>query len=261
MSLHVLPTTIDGVIERLDAIVEDSIANASRLGYFAALYNRVTMAVRDGVGAGAFDDNPRMERLDVIFANRYILAYDQFRRGDRPSRAWQLAFEATTRLDLSVLQHLLLGMNAHINLDLGVAAAEVAPGSAIDTLQADFNRINSLLATLQPLVEDQLGEISPRLVPLTDVAQDLDQLDTRVGNFSMEKARRGAWAFALRLARIDSPLAREAAIVARDAQTAVVGLTCQVPGPLTQFFCGADRSDIAAHVRVLSRRGSTLPTN
>lgn len=65
----------------------DAIQSQSRLGYFAALYNRVTMAVRDGIHAGAFDDTERMARLDVVFANRSIAAYEQFRGGGRDLRA------------------------------------------------------------------------------------------------------------------------------------------------------------------------------
>jgi hypothetical protein len=49
-----LPTMIDGVIERLEAIVRESIARGDRAGYFAALYNRVTQAVRDGIARGEF---------------------------------------------------------------------------------------------------------------------------------------------------------------------------------------------------------------
>ncbi len=76
-----LPQTIDDVIRRLDQIVINAITEPSRLGYFAALYNRVTMAVRDGIRAGAFDDNVRMARLDVVFANRYIDAYERHHAG------------------------------------------------------------------------------------------------------------------------------------------------------------------------------------
>ena len=79
-------TTIDEVIERLGAIIEESVRTESRLGYFASLYNRVTITVRDGVKTGRFEDNARMERLDVLFANRYLDAYDAYRRGEPPTR-------------------------------------------------------------------------------------------------------------------------------------------------------------------------------
>ena len=38
-----LPTTIDGVIAALQDIIDDSIKTKSRLGYFAALYKRMTI--------------------------------------------------------------------------------------------------------------------------------------------------------------------------------------------------------------------------
>ena len=58
--------TIDEVVEQLDAIIDDARHERSRLGFFAALYRRVTVEVRDGIAAGRFEDGPRMERFDVI---------------------------------------------------------------------------------------------------------------------------------------------------------------------------------------------------
>lgn len=253
-----LPQTIDEVVVRLDAIVKDAATTGSRFGYFAALYNRVTMAVREGVRAGAFSDNPRMERLDVVFANRYLAAYDAWRRGDDLSLAWRLAFTSAARADLSVLQHLFLGMNAHINLDLGIAAAEVAPGSRIHDLHDDFNRINAVLASLLPIVETQLRAMSPDLDRLSSVADRLDNLDDRVGNFSMEKARDGAWRFALRLAPLSTSFGRAIAISARDAVVTQVGLSFQDPGLCTLLLGGPDGADVGARVQLLARSASPL---
>ena len=254
-----LPTSIDEVIARLSGIVDDAAQRGSRFGYFAALYNRVTMAVRDGIRAGRFDDNARMERLDVLFANRYIEAYDTWRSGHAPSASWQTAFVATQRPDLSVLQHLLLGMNAHINLDLGIAAATVAPGASIHDLHADFNRINEVLASLLPVVEAQLGEISPVLDVAVRVGDRLDNLDDRVSNFSMEQARDGAWRFAVRLSDIDSPLLQHVAIRARDSVVAALGVTLQKPGPATLALGGPDVAAVAANIRILARGENGTP--
>ncbi len=254
MSPHpALPRTIDAVILRLDAIIDDAARTGSRAGYFAALYNRVTRAVRDGVRARAFDDNARMEQLDIVFANRYLAAYDAWRSGGRPTLSWHTAFEADGRQDLSVLQHLFMGMNAHINLDLGIAAAEVAPGDAIHGLQADFNRINGVLASLLPIVEAQVREMSPSLDQLSTLADRMDNIDDRIGNFSMEKARDGAWRFATRLAPLRTVVGRELAISARDAIVAEVGRHFQQPGPLTLVLGGPDGLDVSTRVRLLAR--------
>ena len=68
-----------------------------------------------------------MERLDAIFAARYLEAVQQLWSGSVPSRSWRVAFDAATQPGPIVLQHLLLGMNAHINLDLSIAAARTSP--------------------------------------------------------------------------------------------------------------------------------------
>ncbi|MGH9566221.1 MAG: DUF5995 family protein, partial [Candidatus Angelobacter sp.] len=138
--------TIDDVLRELDGIIEWSFDRRSRLGYFAALYRRVTLAVKEGILNGRFQDGVRMERLDIMFASRYLDALQQFRSGRSTTLSWRAAFQAASYWYPLVLQQLLLGMNAHINLDLGVAAACCAPGSQFSSLQADFNQINTLLA-------------------------------------------------------------------------------------------------------------------
>ncbi len=66
--------TIDEVIQQLEKIVGWARDNQGRLGYFAALYRKVTVKVKEGIADGFFKDAMRMERLDVIFANRYLEA-------------------------------------------------------------------------------------------------------------------------------------------------------------------------------------------
>jgi hypothetical protein len=52
-------------------------------------------------------------------------------------------------------------MNAHINFDLGIAAAEFAPGDELPSLQHDFDEINNILAALVGQVESEINEVSP----------------------------------------------------------------------------------------------------
>lgn len=189
--------TIDDVISRLTTIVDDAKTDGSRLGYFPALYRKVTIEVRDGIANGVFDDGPRMERLDVLFASRYLDAFDAYREGDALTRSWQCAFDVTDQWWPIVLQHLLLGINAHINLDLGIAAARVAPGPQLPALHGDFNRINGILASLVGEVQDELARIWTTLRLLN---RYLGDVDTAVINFSMERARDHAWSVAQHLA-------------------------------------------------------------
>ena len=187
------PNTIDEVIYKLDSIIDWARTNHSRLGYFAALYRKVTVRVKEGIASGFFDDGERMERLDVVFANRYLEAFERFQRNKVLTRSWKVAFDASKAWWPIVLQHLLLGMNAHINLDLGIAAARTSPGDAVHRLKNDFMKINEILASLVDGVQRELAEIWPVLALLDRVG---GRTDEALLNFSMEKARDCAWGVA-----------------------------------------------------------------
>ena len=218
--------TIDEVINQLTAIVEWSKENNSRMGYFAALYRKVTIQVKNGIAEGTFDDGPRMERLDVIFANRYIHALYQNQTGQTPTQSWVRAFDATERWWPIVLQHLLMGMNAHINLDLGIAAAETVPPDQLPNLKGDFEKINQVLASLVGGVQDELAEIWPILGILN---RYLGSVEKAIINFSMERARDAAWSFAEELSPLTDD-ARANAIVDKDAMFAAFSDVIMQPG-------------------------------
>src|SRR3954465_14405752 len=97
---------IDQVLERLDAIIDRAIVERDRLGFFAVLYRTVTAAVKEGIAAGRFADGPRMERLDIVFANRYLAAFDHHRRGQSSTRSWKAAFAAGSSRRAVIMQHL-----------------------------------------------------------------------------------------------------------------------------------------------------------
>jgi len=193
--------TIDEVISMLDNVIARAKRENSRLGYFPALYRKVTIKVKEGIQQGAFEDNPRMEKFEVFFANRYIEAVNEHWNGGKPTKAWQLSFDACKDRFPIVLQHLLMGMNAHINLDLGISAALTCPGSDLPGLRNDFNKINAILASLVNGVKTELAQIWPMLGPLDRLAGINEDV---MINFSMEKARDQAWRTAEKVASIAS---------------------------------------------------------
>ncbi len=211
---------IDAVVERLDRLVVDARARRHRYGFFAAMYRQVTVTVRREVEAGHFDDDARMARFVAMFAERYLIAARSWQAGQKPTRSWQAAFATTPRKDALILQHILLGMNAHINLDLAVVAAAISPGDSIVDLEGDFGRINDVLRRLMDPIQDCVGRFSPMLHLLWEVGGSADD---EVLNFSIRVARRDAWQQAVTLAHLDReqlPLAidsldRKVAVLAR----------------------------------------------
>lgn len=216
-----LPTTIDEVIERLKEIYSESYQKRSRMGYFTALYLRVTKAVKAKIEEGDyFENNERMEHLDVVFANRYIKAYDLYQSGEPCTNCWQLAFNATKLWSPLVIQHLLVGMNAHIGLDLGIAAATVSPGDQINSLHKDFNKINELLGSLVNTVENELAQIWK---PLKWIDKVMGGTDEALARFAMDIARDAAWKEALEYAYITQIDEQEKFIKYRDQKVTTFG--------------------------------------
>lgn len=220
---------IDGVIRDLDRVVERAWEERSRDGYFAALYRRVTVKVKEGIlTPGVFEDPARMDLLDFTFASRYLDALARFQSGEAPTRCWRVAFDAARSRRPVILQQLALGINAHINLDLGIAAARVSPGAAIESLHHDFNRINEILAGLITLVEAQVGELSPWFRFFARIA---GHDGMRAVEFSLAVARTEAWRFALALAPLAEP-AQQPAVERRDGEIARLARKVLHPGPL-----------------------------
>jgi len=230
--------TIAEVISQLNEIVIRAERLEDRTGYFAALYKKVTVAVLEKIKEGYFDDNERMEKLDVVFASRYLDAYDAYNSGKQCSKSWQLAFDTAKSWRPMVIHHLLAGMNAHISLDLGIAAATVCPGNTVEDIHTDFNKINAILGSLIDEVKTELFAMWPLSKLL--VKMNTGKLENEIAGFSMTIARDASWQMAVEYARLHSDSLRENYILERDKKVAAFGRKILYPGfwlgiPFTLF--------------------------
>ncbi|HYW11430.1 MAG TPA: DUF5995 family protein [Longimicrobium sp.] len=111
-------------------------------------------------------------------------------RAAGPPKSWTVAFEAARGSSLLILQHLLLGMNAHINLDLGIAAAQTAPGRDLPGLQHDFREISRLLGEMLDDVQDRIARVSPWMGVLDRIGLRTDE---EICTFCLGGSRDLAW--------------------------------------------------------------------
>jgi hypothetical protein len=127
--------------------------------------------------------------MDVAFANLYLDAYRAYKNDQHVSSAWAYAFDHADE-SLTILQHIMLGMNAHINLDLGVATATTMSGQKILDIEADFNKVNDILFQIINELQDRLSRVSPLMFILDLLGKNKDE---KVIDFSMRKAREQSW--------------------------------------------------------------------
>lgn len=251
-----LARDIDHVVHLLDQEIASAVRSRDPHGIFVALYRQMTVRVRDGIRDGLFDDGERMDRFDTLFANRYFLARDRWAQREAPTKSWRVAFLGAQDCDAIALQHMLLGVNAHINLDLAIAAADTVPAEEITDLQDDFDRINDIIAVLLDEAQGVLGRHS-RGMRLIDLLGG--PIDEWFGVFSIEKMRQRAWEGALELSGVPSH-ARQRQITLLDRQVSFLGRSIHHPPRVIQAAVDLVRAGESHDVPAIIRDLSGLPS-
>lgn len=238
-------------IAALERIAMECEENHIPHGLFAALYLKVTRKVHISILAGVFEDGPRMERFDILFASRYLDAYDNWRKGKPITNSWKTAFEASSRRNLLASQHLLLGMNAHINLDLGIAAATVARGADFEKLKKDFDKINDILIELLEEVQEDINSTSPVLKMLDFI---LHKKDEQFIGLNLRAARQYAWECACKL-NVTEDLQWEVMVNDLDNHCNSIGTKLLNPNIFTrkaiQFIKLFERQSVAQQIHLI----------
>jgi len=193
---------IEGLIERMQALLEPLQAADDPRQYFHATYLRTTIAISDEIHRGGFVDADWVERWDVAFATFYLDALETATAGRLPSLPWQIAFGASA--ELPPLRLVLLGMNAHINFDLPQAIVAVIADSEFDDAallgrrKADHGAVDQVLAARVAVEDDELIRISGPGPLLDRLLRPFNRLGTQ--RF-LREAREKVWANALTLSR------------------------------------------------------------
>jgi Family of unknown function (DUF5995) len=194
--------TIDEVIERLQRLLEPLTSANDPRQYFHATYLRTTIAVAAEIKRGGFVDPEWTERWDVAFAGFYLDAIEATLAGSEPSQPWAIAFGAPS--DMPALNHVLFGMNAHINYDLPQALVAVITDEEFDQptvvarRDADHRNIDRVLAGRVAAEDEVLIGISGPGSRLNRLLRPLNELGSR--RF-LREAREKVWANAVVLSQ------------------------------------------------------------
>lgn len=156
----------------------------------------MTDRVAATVGASGFADGGRMEHFATTFVSYYTGAL--LRERPRP-RCWQASWDVAGDHRLLIVQHLLLGINAHVNHDLALAVVAVADEQGdLASIRTDFDAVNDMLAAVYDEVIHDLDRVSRWTNKVAALGGG------RIFNFSLRESRRQAWGAAERLYPLDT---------------------------------------------------------
>lgn len=186
--------TVADVISRMEGL-SAGLPVGDGVRAFNDMYLVTTRQVDAAIAGAQFADPEFMTRLDVNFANLYLVALALQEAGfDTCPRSWRALFDARARPGISQLQFAIAGMNAHINYDLPralVLTAREFGGELDDARRTDYLAVNRVLAQTQPMVQRELLTGSFAVLD-----EGLGDRDDRVAMWGIEQAREFAWATA-----------------------------------------------------------------
>lgn len=152
------------VLVRMQGMVDSWQVVADTRAIFLNCYLLMTRNMLAAVDAGEFHDDKWVNHLLHRFADYYFdaaVAYDKDPAS--ASAVWRTTFYAAAQTNLSVIQNLLLGVNAHINYDLVLALAEMLRDEWPTLTQeqrlaryADHCHVNDVIASTIDAVQDQV---------------------------------------------------------------------------------------------------------
>lgn len=206
----------------------------------------MTLSIESEIRSGRFLHPEDVSRLAVDFSSRYFTALDQFVRGRELSRCWRVAFLAASDPNLLIVQHLLLGLNAHINFDLGISTAKITGTQEhLGEIERDWSSIQALLSNTLDSVQERINAVSPNFAKLDELG---GRADEALVAFSISKARDQAWAMAHALVHFDGRIER---LYLAGADSLVAGFGKAITSPLSNLALRPIREAESDDVQVI----------
>jgi hypothetical protein len=159
-------------------------ANQDNRTIFLYCYSMMTSNMLVAIEEQRFHDNEWVERLLHRFADYYFDALTCYECGDETPAVWQEVHRVSLTKRLHVIQHLLLGVNAHINYDLVLTLYDMlAP--EWESLSPEMRRqryedhclVNTIIGDTIDKVQDEVVEkYSPAMNVVDQLMGRLDEM-------------------------------------------------------------------------------------
>jgi hypothetical protein len=203
-------------LDRMQSLVQAWEARGDRRCIFLGCYALMTANMLQAVDRSRFRDGPWVSRLLHRFAAYYFDALEQYEQ-DRPGipAVWKQTHDAARNGGIKTLQHLFLGVNAHINFDLVFTLVDVLTPewsglseAGRRTRQDDHSLVNTIIAETIDAVQDEVVERHTRWLDIVD--RGLGRLDEWLVSQLIAQWRSDVWVNATRVLEAAHPQQRDA---------------------------------------------------
>jgi Family of unknown function (DUF5995) len=198
------PKDIDEAVHYMRNTLTQFHGQRDKRAIFLRVYYIMTLEVHAAIyqlgdykGKRIFYDRDWVKSLSGKFSSLYFHSLNALGRDLDTELAWQEAYKTARRSSSSVVENATLGINAHINKDLGQAIAEnLDPKDLNDypTLQLrkfDHDQVNNLLVRTLEYIQDVLARDYEPGIEIADHL--LGSLDERLSTVGLKYYRERVW--------------------------------------------------------------------
>lgn len=186
------------IVNKMDRMAREWELREDKRAIFLRCYCMMTRNMVTALGDKRFIDQDWVGDMLNRFAEYYFDALACFDCGEEVPMVWRYVHDAAEHKDLHVLQHLFLGVNAHINYDLVLTLYELLQPEW-DQLSED-NRRNRHLDHQQvnTIIEETIDRVQDEVVEQYNPRMDLvdkmmGRLDERLIGGLIRKWRKSVW--------------------------------------------------------------------
>ena len=184
---------------------------ADEKALFLSCYAQMTDNMLAAIERRDFHDPEWVARLLDEFAQYYFRALDAYERDAASAPAvWRRAHDSAPSAELTALQKLLLGINAHINYDLVLTVADLLqPEWAALTEErraarhADYCRVNDIIGETIDAIQETI--LAPRMPVVALLDRLMGPLDELLMGALITRWRDEVWAHATALLDCGDP--------------------------------------------------------
>lgn len=145
---------------------------------FLKCYTIMSRNMAEGISAGRFADPEWVSRLMAVFADYYFEALFRYEISpDATPAVWRQAHACAEDTRVKTVQHLMLGINAHINYDLPLSLYDCLchQWSSLEARERylrkqDHNTVNAIIAESIDSVQDIILAPRSKALKMLDVA-------------------------------------------------------------------------------------------
>jgi hypothetical protein len=154
---------------------------------FNHTYLIITRNVAEKLGKNYFNNDELMEKFDIHFSRYYFDALYNYVHEEACPPSWKILFNLCKKDNLYQFMYMALGVNAHVNNDLGLTIFDIVKD---DSYKKDYDKVNIII---KKSIKEVVNFLEEKSRPLNSAKNSFQPVYSYFLYKIIQKWRHNAW--------------------------------------------------------------------